>query len=101
MTLRAVNAFWWEVLLFTCNIILAAIVCVSSCLYIQAHSPKPLGWVLLDGCNGLVWAFVVELIFDLLASYQPMDNSLNHEAAWFVGFFHRWHFEREEHVRRQ
>jgi len=98
--LRVTNALCWEAAFFSIGLVFAAVVCLLSCLHVKAHASTPVGIVILESCNGLLWAFVLELIFDLLIAHRPPDRQRNLEEAWFLGFFHRWRQERDEYIKR-
>jgi len=96
---RVTQAFCWEVVFFAGLILLAILVIVLCCLFVQAHAKDP-NEALLEGTTGLGWAFVLELIFDQFIAHRSSDKLRDLEERWFVGFFHRWRQERDEYVKR-
>lgn len=97
---RAANAFWWEVTFFSVGFVVLGLIMLLTCLYVKAHSALPLNVVLSEAAVGLGWAFVLELIFDLLISHRSSDKRIGVEENWFMGFLHRWCKERDEYIKR-
>mmetsp|Transcript_79891 Transcript_79891/g.225938 ORF Transcript_79891/g.225938 Transcript_79891/m.225938 type:complete len:120 (+) Transcript_79891:35-394(+) len=97
---RAQDASWWAAAFFVSSLCVVALVCIGCCLYIKAHASKPLSRVVWESCTSLVWAFVLELIFDALVAHRARDKVRDLEEMWFLGFFHRWKQERDEYIKR-
>jgi len=98
--LRAQRAYWYAVAFFTGCLVFTAVVCILACAFIKARSGRPAAVVLAESCNGLLWAFVLEFIFNALLVYRPKDKARELEAKWYLGFFHRWRRERDDYAKK-
>jgi len=75
-----------------CVVVTTAVVifCVA---FIKSHSGKPVGSVLLRNCDGLSFAFILEILFDLCI---PFWGDAEYKSQVTLGFFGRWVWERDD-----
>jgi len=86
-TLRNARAQLWETLFCTACLLTTAVLCATCSWVIVAHG-EPLHLSLLNSCDGLVFAHLLELILDLLVPSWSVDG------AFQLGFFGQWWRER-------
>lgn len=81
---RCANAVWWESAFFASAMAFVLVICSVSINIIHQHQ-RPLWRTVLCNCDGLGFAFVLELVFGLLIPAKGFRDGKRH---W--GFFARW-----------
>lgn len=86
--MRAEHATFKETMYFSVCLVVTAVICFCCCRVVQLHK-RPLGPALYFGCEGLVFAFVLELLFHFV---MPQHG---HDGTWVLGFFGQWWSQRQ------
>lgn len=79
---------------------LTAMICIGCVEIIRSSQGPSWSYVVLSNMDGLVFGFVLELIFQLCLTAREawtVGAHIRHPRRIFAGFFHRWHCERLEY----
>lgn len=89
---RAEDALRSEMKFFSVAFLFVFIVCGSCSVYVISQG-RPLGKELWIACVGLVYAFVLELVFQLVIPHKEADANVGING-WSIGFFGAWEAQR-------
>lgn len=84
-----------EYILLTVAAVLTVAICVFCVGFVKSHTADPLAQVLRRNCDGIGFAFVLEIAFDLLIPFWG-DAEYAHQVT--LGFFGRWRWERDDYA---
>eukprot|EP00928_Gymnodinium_smaydae_P093537 TRINITY_DN7777_c0_g1_i1.p1 TRINITY_DN7777_c0_g1~~TRINITY_DN7777_c0_g1_i1.p1 ORF type:complete len:435 (-),score=61.27 TRINITY_DN7777_c0_g1_i1:102-1406(-) len=89
---RSSSALWWEVQFLSLTSMFTVILCYICYRYVETNSERPVGVVLFENSDGLAFAFVLELLFELII---PRPAECVRGKPLTFGFFHQWCTERD------
>lgn len=87
------EAATYEYVVLAVCIAVTIVVCVLCSNDIRSRTEKPLLQVLGANCDGLVYAFSLEILFDL---FMPFFGEGRYSQQMTLGFFGRWCWERDD-----
>jgi len=88
---RVFAALVWELIFIFCMVLSTFIICCICSIYITRHIADPLLQVLARNTDGILYAIVLEPIFDLIL---PNPGSDPVKRNWTIGFIGNWLQER-------
>lgn len=94
---KAQQSRTWELTMMIIIALITILLCLLSVGWMKEILPDEsvldhLRW----HCDGLAWAFVIQLVFDIILPYKaPRDLQTSSRPVWCVGFFGRWLLEND------